>query len=402
MLDIPLTAMIFGALYFLEKSKSLTDRKNIFLFFLFSGLTFLTKWYGLIFISIPALFYLYEAFQKKSITKKAVINLSLGFIIFLTLIAPWYGKNFYNVLDTISTTSAGELADPQRIFSLENLLFYLKLFIIFQFSFVGSIFLLVSLILLFLKGLDKKTRIVLVTIVITYLVFTFIGNKNIRYLIPAMPFFAIVMGYGFYDILKRGKTLLIFFSSLVISYYVLSYFILSFGAPIYPQYKYAINFPVLGWTDVYYLHNYPVKVIYDEPKLPYEQILKDVLTVRGGGVRVLLLADSDYINNGILNPYLYEELESRKNNILFIGYDRLEDKNTDNQMNNFLDREVDVVLLAEKYIGLPEGIREYQSVERFRDFVLSGRVQDFTEVNKYYLQGDEYHPKDKLIFFKKE
>lgn len=402
MLDIPLTALILGGLFFLEKSDSLRNKKYTVVFFLFFSLAFLTKWYSLIFFAIPLIFKFLSALKNKQIDNRSVVNFFSGLIIFIIVNLPWYWANlsFWLKVGQISITP--EKADPQIIFSLGNLFFHLRLIIMFQLSFIGFLFFLVSG---WLLAIDKKTdkkSLIFITIIFCYFVFTVVGNKNIRYLIPLMPFFAIVMGFGLNRILEIGQSWLTNLTALIIFFNVFSYFILSFGIPVYPQYKKTLNFPLLGWTDVYYLHYYPVRVIFRDNGFSYKQIIKDIYSLKEGRVRVLLLVSTEYVNNGTLNPYLYKEFNLRKDEIDYLGYDLLENKLNNEQIADFLNKEVNVILVPKKNIGLAEGIREYDSLTRFKDYILSDKFIGFKKVGEYSFYGDEFFPSDTYILYKKQ
>ncbi len=394
MLDIPLTAMVFGSLYYLEKSNNLVNERFNLLFFLFFALATLTKWYAFIFILIPVLFKIFKIFKEAIYKKINIKNLFFGLLIFLILILPWYLVNLKSLLTIAIYTSTAELADPQRLFSIENLLFYKKLIIMFQTSFLGFIFFITSLVL-FIKHSLKWRSLLLISILFIFLVFTMISNKNIRYIIPMMPFIAMIMAFGADWILERRKFLNTFLLSTTLSYLVISYFILSFGFPIYPNYKYAFNFPVIKWLDVYYLDDFPVKVIYEQnQKLPYSSIVEEISKFGKREIRILTLVDSPYINDYLLNPTLY--FKDPKVQFSIIEYQPLSEVS---DINQYLNQNADIV--SKNYIGLEEGIREYKSLEKFHEYIISNKLKNFEKVKEYELVGDEYHPNDTIILMKK-
>ncbi|MEX1052401.1 MAG: glycosyltransferase family 39 protein [Patescibacteria group bacterium] len=398
MLDIPLTAMVVGSLYYLEKSDNLIKKRPSMLFFLFFALAILTKWYAVIFITIPLVFRAIELIKNREYFRVQIKNILLGLVVFLVLVLPWYLINLNSLINIAAYTSTAELADPQSRFSIENILFYPKLIIIFQTSFLGFIFFIVSLVFFIKNSINKQKLLIFLSILFIYSVFTLIANKNIRYLIPMMPFVAIIMGFGADWILKKGKFLSSFLFSATITYLVLSYFILSFGFPIYPNYQYAFNFPILGWTDVYYLNDHPIKIIYeDNQKLPYSNLVEEISSlIDNDNVRTLTLVDTPYINDYLLNPKLYFKDSKAEFNITeYFPLNKVDD------INKFLNDNVDVIITSKNYIGLEGGIREYKSVKRFHEFVLSGKLKNFEKVKEYELIGDEYHPNDTIILLKK-
>lgn len=397
MLDIPLTALVFGSLYYLEKSNNLTKKGFSLLFFLFFALASLTKWYAWVFIAVPIAFKFINVFKDRKTTRMPIKNILFGILLFIALVSPWYIINIKPLLRIASYSSTAEAADPQKFFSIENLLFYPKLIIMFQTSFLGFIFFIISSVFFIRNALKKEKLLLLLSILFIYLVFTFIANKNIRYIIPMMPFIAIIIGYGTTWTLEKGRFLTTFIFSTTLTYMLLTYFILSFGFPIFPNYKYAINFPVLGWTDIYYLDDYPVKVLYEQnPKLPYSRIVEEISKYSKGNARTLTLVDSPYINDYLLNPNLY--FKEPNVQISIIEYQPLEKVD---DINKYLNDNADFIIISKKYIGLEEGIREYKSLERFHKYVLSGDLKNFKKVKEYELVGDEYHPDDTIILMKK-
>lgn len=400
MLDIPLTALVISGLFYLEKSEKLSNRKNTFIFFTLLGLSILTKWYSLPFFFIPLLL-IFVGFIKKRPNKNIIFNILIGICLILIFVLPWYLINFDFLSAMGQITITPEKADPSSLLSAQNIFFYLKLIIMFQLSFIGSIFLFFSgLWLLKYKEKSIKTLIFL-TILFNYVFFTFVGNKNIRVLFPIMPFLAMIMAYGINFLLDKKRNTCIFIASIIFLWYIFSYFILSFGVPIYPKYKYAINFPLIGWIDVYYFHYYPIRAIYQDMKFPYEQVLTDIYNLKKDKINLLMLVDTEYINQGSLDPYHYQKFRLKANNIDYVTYNSLESKITDKQINDFLVKEVDVILVPKINIGLIEGIREYDSLLRFKNYIFSKKNVNFSEVNKYYFSGNEFFPPDTYILYKK-
>jgi 4-amino-4-deoxy-L-arabinose transferase-like glycosyltransferase len=403
MLDIPLSALIVAGLVFLLKSDYLTSTKNSIIFFILLSLAFLTKWYSLIYFLVPLLFISFNLVKDKRIFIRASRNILSGVFILLIMILPWYIVNFSSIISITQKTATAEKGDPNLLLSFENLFFYLKLIIMFQFSFFGFIFFVLSLYDLIKKRETREVTLLLTTnIVFIYLFFTFfVANKNIRYLIPLMPYLAIIMGAGLVYFLKRAKGFFSVLSSFIIFYLLVSFFILSFALPIYPRYKKTLNFPLLGWLDIYYLHYYPVRVVYYDNGFPYEELMKDVFNTKLGKINWLILVDTEDFNLGTFDSYLYPAVNSRKKDLQFIGYDLLEDKITDEQIWQYLKNNIDLILVAKEHPGLPDYIREYESLIRFQRFILSGKASDFIPVAEYKINGDEFYPEDSLVLYKK-
>lgn len=403
MLDIPLTALLLGGSYFLIKSESFQKRPYSLGFFLFFALAFLTKWYSAVYLAVPLLLTFWQIIQKRQTSLSLIKTLLAGAIIFIFVCAPWYLTNLESIVRFSQITATPELADPQNLFSLENLTFYLKLIIMFQISFLGLVFFLYSSVRIFFqKELVKKALLIFSILIFNYIFFTFIPNKNIRYLIPLMPLLAMIMGYGVATLFTNSNK--VFSQPIVVGltlFFIGSYMILSFAIPVFPKYKYAVNFPLIGWTDVLYLHDYPVKVIYTNSTFPYLQLLEDIAATKPGKIKILLLKNTEELNNGILDPLLYPELETRKNDFQYIGYDVLLNLQSEDQIRDYLNENVDVAIVSTKYLGLREAIREYDTVEKFQRFFLEGKATKFTKSEEYELKVNESNPEDNLLLFKK-
>lgn len=409
MLDIPLTALILGGLYFLEKSRGLSDRRNTLIFFLFLSLSFLTKWYAIFYFSIPVVGLILYGLKKDRF-KVPFKNIIIGFGMFIILATPWYLVNLPRIIEIGKVTATPELADPQHILTIENLVFNLKLIVMFEITFIGFIFLLGSIFLLLRKVKNRPVWIILGITCLNYIIFTIIPNKNIRYTIPMMPFLAIIMACGLQYSFYKDKLLLTVISSFLVFYYVVSYFILSFGIPVPPSFTYSLKLPFLGWTDVIYLNNHPVKVIFDKNIWPNKMILADVFNSsnfeNNRNIVLLNLVDRGYLNGYNLDPILYPDLSpgSRQIQVFFIPF--LGRYKSEVSMKTFLDQEVDFALVPEKYIGLPERIREYNHMLRFQQFFLKGKASNFEVIKEYTVSGDYFHPElfpyDKILLYKKQ
>lgn len=409
MLDIPLIALILGGLYFLEKSEGFLKRRESIIFFLFFSFAFLTKWYSPLFFFIPAI-NLFINKLKQDKFKILLKNIIIGCFIFIILTAPWYLVNWQRFIEISKVTATAELADPQNLLSLENLFFNLKLIIMFQTTFIGFIFFSFSFFLLIKKIRYRPVWLILSILFINYIIFTIIPNKNIRYTMPLMPFIAMIMACGIqYCFFYKKKLPLILTSYFLVFFYVFSYFILSFGLPIYPSFTYSLNLPLLGMTDILYLNNHPVKVIFDKNYWPNKKILTDILNslnfVNKERIVLLNLIDRGYLNNYNLDPILYQDLpkKARKIQVVFIPF--LEKYKDEKSMRSFLDNEIDFILLPKKYIGLPESIREYDNMLRFKNFILTQKLNNFRVIKKYIISGDYFHPQlfpyDEILLYKK-
>lgn len=402
MLDIPLAALIMGTLYFFEKSKLLSRKSPTLLFFIFLGLAFLTKWYALAYLIIPLLFNIVPFF--KQINAKKLPTIILGSLLVIILCAPWYIFNWETLVSIASETSTGELADPQVLFSKENIIFYLKLIIMFQTTFVGFMVFLASSIAA-LKNIKKKhIAMLLVTIVFNYIFFSFVSNKNIRYIIPLMPFVSIISAYGFSLIYKMNNSLGKIFATIFSVYLIFTYLVLSFGFPMLPKYKRAMNLPILGWTDYIYLDTYPVRMLFDRRRTYAVKIAEDIANTKPTyeKTKIFNLVDRDFLNSYTLDPmfYLGSGINLENTELVWLGH--LRNYFTEAEMAHFMDIEgVNYIVVPEKQIGVIESIREFEHIQRFQQYILSGQLEGYTEISQYSLPGDDYFEPDVVHVYTK-
>jgi len=391
MLDLPLTTLLIISLYFLEKYRKNFRIKYIYLFFLFFSFAQLTKWYAFVYLLIPIIFFLSHINKNK--INLPIKHIVTNMVMFLSIVSPWYLINFVVLFIKSSRAWFGETVTKSNILSFDFLLSHLKLLIMFQINFFGFLIFLLSLFLLIKSKYQRKWEVILV-ILFNYIFFTFIPNRNIRYLIPVMPFIAIVMSYGITIFIQSKQALIRFLYTAFLVYYVISYFILTFGIPIQPRYKYAINFPILSWVDIYYLSNYPVKLIYDRNVWPHDQILQDMnLQSQNKNISFFLSADKYYLNADYFNLLI---LTRNLTNMKISSYYKYED------MHNFL-KNFDYVIVPEiNVVGEDKNYVSYIPLTAFQQYFLSGKAKNFTLIKKYQLPRDENSLVDTLLLYKKK
>ncbi|MDD4354231.1 MAG: hypothetical protein PHN56_07305 [Candidatus Nanoarchaeia archaeon] len=186
-----LLSLFFMKEYFLKK-------KDLFFYlsYLISGLVFLTRYpLGINLVVITLIYFLFEK-------KRDYFKVFLGLIVFCLPIIFWF-----NYMGLDSALSALNYVDVESGFFY----YFQNVLIILGFSF---------LFLLFLKDYkyEKKDLFFIIPLVLFFLVFQFINHKEPRYLIPLLPFVAVL----FSKIMKNNKhffvlSLVFFISALIFS-----------------------------------------------------------------------------------------------------------------------------------------------------------------------------------------
>lgn len=392
MLDLPLTALIIMALYFLERFRQNLKIKDMYLFFLFLCFAQLTKWYAFVYLLIPIIYLLIHFYKSKKIIP--IKHIILNIIMFLLIVSPWYLVNFVILIIKSSRAWFGEAVVRPNIFSFDYFLSHLKLLIIFQLNFFGFIVFILSLIFLIKRKYERKLELIVI-LIFNYLFFTFVPNRNIRYLIPITPFIAIILGYGTSHLIESKKILIKALCSAFLVYYVMSYFILTFGIPIQPRYKYAFNFPILSWVDIYYLSDYPVKLIFDRNIWPQDQILTDMTQLsKNKETSFFLCADKYYLNADYFNLLI---LTRKMNNLKISSYYRYED------LPNFL-KDFDFVIIPKiNVVGEDKNYVSYKPLTIFQQYFLSGKATNFELVKTYKLpQSQSLIPDSDILYLYKK
>lgn len=389
MTDIPLTFFIIGGLYFFEQSDNLRSRIFSIFFFVFFSLAFLTKWTSLIFFLFPVFRVGIKLLKKDGIAKRDIVkNIFLGLIITLVFCLPWYYVNLKTIVQIAQVTSTPELDDPSIVFSWDTIFFYLRQIIIFQISFIGFLFFLFSVIRLnIVRKYTNTLKILIIQIVIGYIFFTFfIGNKNVRFLFPMMPFIAIVIAMGLVDIRNRiGKSLLI---GMILTYYVFSYFVVSFGIPLYPKYKHAINFPLVGWVDVYYLSDKPVSAMYKKENWENDRIASLILEHSKGLKHFIYFINIEkpYLNASTIHLSIYSLSKGFPKNIQEVDTNFPMILNGSAEFVNQADLEqwvngIDFVTIPLRDIGPQEAMRDYNVRRQIQQYFLKTTPYGFTKVS---------------------
>ncbi len=212
MLDFALTAMVALTAYFFLKSNYLRDLKYSALFGLSLGLATLTKWDAFLYI-LP--FVLAEMYFEYGFNFNRLKETS-GCVIVALLIAFissswWYLPNMGVVTRRLVyfANIGGKEGNPP-FWTLNGWLYYLKSL---DFS-MGLIFTVIFFAgiawMAYRKKLSRHEYSMLFAVLTIYVVLTFLSNKDNRYILPALPYIAMLTGAFVSDVvrtygLKAGK-----------------------------------------------------------------------------------------------------------------------------------------------------------------------------------------------------
>ncbi len=382
LLEIPLIALILGSLYFLEKSKKFANLRTSLLATIFLSFALLTKWVAIVYLLIPIIISLKKIHLKN-------LFISLGTVALISL--PWYLINFTNILNRAKVSFTAEAVDPQALLSIPNFTYYLSILVNFHLTWLGIILLLVAIPVLIYT---KREKGILITVVIfsIYLIFTFIPNKDPRYILPILPFASMAIGFLLLKIINAIKFWGILISLFVGLYFFLYFFSLSFGFPFNPKivdYQRAVKLPIVGWIDYINLGKNTSQYLapkHETTVWPHKQIIADLSSINSNElIKVLVLVDKSELN--AMNLELHQR-KQRNTSIKFRAPYNLNPFTETSKMKAYLAY-FDYVLIPNESFG-PEGVLRHLSIlKQLKEYLIHSYPEKVKLIKQYSLpDGD--------------
>ncbi len=296
MIDIPLTALVTTAFYLLLKSKNLKIKKYTFLFLICTSFVIMTKWTGIVFIGIPLIFSLISVVTERRI-KSVLFSLVPGIIVAAIVVLPWYLTNLQSLLFLARINSIGELGDPTNLLSLTNLTFYLQKIINYVTTPLISIVFLVSIIS-FIRHKYSYKWMILLTLFVGYTTFTFIQNKDARYIIPLIPFIALTIGIFLDNLIDKYQNLSKYILYPLFCFVIATFLILTIRPTIVDGARISLYVPGISWVNLIDFND-SVSKKYDTEEWPTADILNQTTT---DGVMIVVYETAE-INPSTLSLY---------------------------------------------------------------------------------------------------
>lgn len=248
LLDLPMIALVVWSWWALEKSRGFSSLVYALLFAVLASAAVLTKWIAVIFLLIPVVAALIWR-TKKGWTKQTTINFATIIFVGLLVCSPWYLTNAGSLITLGKQFSQGEADDVQG-FTLNTVLHYSFVVMNLQLGFIPFILFLIAAGFFIYKAPKKITWIVLGYTLLVYLVFTIIGNKSGRYIMPLLPALVFMMSWSIQRWFSKKNWILGTASLLVTAFMAAQYFGLSFG--FLPTINYSRGLPFSGWVSFIY------------------------------------------------------------------------------------------------------------------------------------------------------
>jgi hypothetical protein len=386
MLDLPLTMWILASIYSLEKSDLFKKPLPTILFFIFAGFAQLTKWYGFVYLILPFMFTFYEASKQHQNKRDLFFTLGKFSMVALAIALPWYLVNFSVLIKDIIFFSHAHYQNPTATFSLQNILYYPTLMLNFQIVSIMFLWLIVSL-FMFIFGKSKFKKFMLLQIGVSLLVFTLLGNKNVRFTMPLLPFLSIIMGYGLMKLKEHAKSLAYAIWVALVSFGLLFMTINSFGIPFKINKMHFLSL-VPNW-DIFILLDGTSNIIpyhYQDTEWSAKSVL-DTISNRASETspNVLVGINSQYLSQPVIEVFKFQE----NSPVTFATppFDSREPLNTSDKIQTYL-KPFDYLIIPKVSVG-PKHHVNYSNLETIREYVLSGKIRTYKWVTTYNLPDGE-------------
>jgi 4-amino-4-deoxy-L-arabinose transferase-like glycosyltransferase len=238
-LDAPLAAMVAAGLCLLIYSEGFKRRGYTLAFGVVCGVGMLTKWTFVACLVLPTLITAGQAVVAdiRARSPRRVTTLAVALLLGYTIASPWYLVNFQQFKIDMKANGAPQaiLEGDPRVGSLASNFYYFFNLINQQIFLPGVLLALVGLAV----ALRKSARVHLNRLLLplsliggTYLVFTFIANKDPRYTLPMLPAVAVVSCYWISTLRRQARLVA---AILICLYGVVMFTVISFGSAVVPK-----------------------------------------------------------------------------------------------------------------------------------------------------------------------
>ena len=238
LVEYALTATVAVAIGLLLASRNLDDSRTAFLFGITTGLGLLLKVSFPLFIALPFAYTLWKS-------KRRIQALLAAAVPCLLLALPWYLVNGYRTLQNAIEAGYGESAIVQGA----DALLYLQRVLHDGISVYWGAAALLAVIVVAARKPGALTSLTPILLWLApFLVFLLAGNKDIRYVAPLLPAFALGLGFLLDVVLSRFNWPL----AVMLAFPLASMFVVSFGSS--PPLGYARRYDPVEWPQQAILH----------------------------------------------------------------------------------------------------------------------------------------------------
>lgn len=391
MLDLPLTTFVLISVYCLVKSDNFDDVRWVLVSFLFASFAQLTKWYAGVFLFVPFVYYFWMALGSVEKVRERVVHAFMGLGVAMLLVLPWYGVNLVSLLEQTVYFSKPHAGNPTSVLSVTNWFYYIAALVNYQVVSITALWLVFSILIWVKSDKDWKWLLVL-ELVFVYVVFTILGNKNIRFLMPLLPYLAVVMGYGSYWLGQRSKLGSRVLMSGMGLFGAGLFLINSFGFPVTMDYYPVVPvYKVIPFVHFFAVDLSSKSVPYHYRKIDWNPkvVLEDLHKKTGFyDKNILVDIDNPFVSKAIfemfvLEDYLHFHLDTPPN-------DDLVSVRSDEEVSEYL-KKFDYVIVPKEFVSSGEQFN-FVNLDAIRSYILSGNTREFSVISSYQIpNGDELY-----------
>ena len=298
----------------------------------------------------------------------------------------WWMTNVKQIFEYL-TGLAGQgepLTDPMNLFSWETWIHYYRLFFLNQVTPLAGV-VLTGLVVGGVRSKKWQHRgLVIGLVVVNYVVFTVIKNKDMRFTMPILPMVAVMAVAGAKEMANKWQYLVL---GILMAYWGWFYVNNSFGWPIAKDYRLSWPTAVMGNMDVVNVSDYPVRQARagDWPQEAIVKAMDGYASRLSRRPKVLVLVNKEEINDN--NLALYRDLEAKNSFDLGSVGGRVK-FGSQKELSQFVAN-FDAYLVAEaSFDPAPFYGINLEAYKQARDYVL-GRMAEMEELGKYRIYGDK-------------
>jgi hypothetical protein len=238
--------------------------------------------------------------------------------------------------------------------------------------------------LFFFKTKHPSKWMVLSQLIFIYTVFTFIANKNIRYLLPLLPFYSILIGFTLYTLIKRFKKIGILLTTCLFGYLSIFFVSVSFSLPLLSNKLVSVSLPEPLYRFVFFDSTSTfTPYAAEHVRSPIKDIISAIKTEKIVP-NVLVVSNTPDLSASTMqmmsmNKYpLYRFRDVPDDRVTLLTHDNL---------SEFLTQ-FDFLIVPSASVGVEAKIN-YANMQAVRGFVLGGATRSFALIASYSLPNGE-------------
>jgi dolichyl-phosphate-mannose-protein mannosyltransferase len=392
LLDLPLLVWVGWGLYFWLKSNKLKKTGYAWGLLIMLILASLTKINGFLYFIPIGVLLLIDGFREGWVFWRRLL---FGGLIYVLSVGWWWIIGWSNIYQYL-TGLAGQgesLTDPMNLMEWKTWIHYLKLFFLHQAGPIVALFL--GVFLWWVPKENKKNKKLLLWLLIVYVLFTIIKNKDFRFTLPLLMPVSIWIAWGLVEFGKRlSKNIYKLILILLLIWMSFNFLENGFNWPI--KKPLIVSTPTFLFGDVDWVgfDDYPVRGVKKET-WPMEKIVHDLSKEVKNDLKtknVLVLINIEEFNDN--NLTLYKTMVN-ENKLNFVSVGLVDQFNNENEIKKLIDKS--------DYLLVPE--RDYEAAPFYVvNLKAYNQVKDWAWVNKDSFETLEEYilPNSKKVYFLKK